>query len=127
MPYDNYYHTKISPNLELEADEHGFYPLFELLDLSIDLYPPLATEIIKKIKKAPNCLIRKIIEGIRKDKLPVDFYDNLQAFSESEIMKQSFSEEFPEERPPKIEVLGKILRYKFAQMPYLKRVHEEAL
>ncbi len=41
IPYQNYLHIKIEPLAELEADEDGFWPLYELLPYSLELCPKL--------------------------------------------------------------------------------------
>lgn len=33
-------------------------------------------------------------------------------------------EEFPEERPLKLETFAKVIKYEFARVPYLKKLHE---
>ena len=127
-PYNNYFGKNIPVNAELEADEEGYYPLFELLNISIDNnHSGLATELIQKATHLPALLSRKICRAIREDKLSEDFYANLAGLSEDEGMKNSFLNEFPEDRPPRYPTLTRVLPYKFSRLPYLKKMHTDAL
>ncbi len=47
--------------------------------------------------------------------------------SKNEDMKTLFMEEFPESKPLKLEIFAKIIKYEFAKVPYLRKLHEEAL
>lgn len=71
-------------------------------------------------------LLKKIVRMIKGDRLPRGFYDNLQNFSENEILKEIFSEEF-EDSPPKTEIMGSLLKYKFAHLKCLRQMHSETL
>ena len=42
-------------------------------------------------------------------------------------MKSYFEKEFSFEKPPKYEILAKILKYDFSHVPYLKKLHIEGL
>ena len=42
-------------------------------------------------------------------------------------MKKYFASEFSFEKPPKFEILAKLLKYDFCHLPYLKKLHIEAL
>ena len=49
--YNNYFGKQIEINPDLEADKEGYYPLLELLEISIDNnHSGLSAELIKKIK-----------------------------------------------------------------------------
>jgi hypothetical protein len=55
---------------ELDADEEGYYPIFELLNMSLDFSKQsLAAELIKRAKDLPFLLCQKIVRAIKDDKL----------------------------------------------------------
>jgi hypothetical protein len=51
----------------------------------------------------------------------------MKELSENPKMKECFIKEFTLEKPPKFEILGKILSYEFSRLPFLKQLHVEAL
>lgn len=126
--YQNYFGKNIAVNEDLDGDAEGYYPLFELLEISIDNgHDSLASELIKKVKKLPVVLCKKVVRAMKDDKLKEDFYKNLEGLSENEELQKWFFIEFPEDKPPKYSVLTRLLKYKFARLPYLKKLHIQAL
>lgn len=101
--------------------------MYELLPYSLTLCPKLSVEILKRVKNLPLKLIKSIVQSIRSDKLSPEIYKNLELLSKNEDMKRLFMEEFPEDRPLKLEIFAKMIKYEFARVPYLKKLHEEAL
>jgi hypothetical protein len=51
----------------------------------------------------------------------------LSDFSENEELIKLFSEKYSLENPPSYELMGKILKYKFGNFPFAKKLHEKAL
>lgn len=82
---------------------------------------------MKKVKELPSILKRKLVRGMKEDRFPEEFYKNLEGLSTDEEMKKLFLEEFPETSPPKLETLSKVLQYQFSRIPYLKKMHSDAL
>jgi hypothetical protein len=95
LPYKNFLALTIEPLKELEADENGFWPMYEMLPYSLDLCPRLSVEILKRVKQLPLKLIKDIVQAIRNDKLTPEIYKNLEFLSKNEDMKTIFMEEFP--------------------------------
>lgn len=74
----------MEPNADLQATKDHYYPIYELLDLSIDFnHQDLTAELIKKVNDIPEYLCRKIIRGIKDDKFNSEFYKNLNGLSEN--------------------------------------------
>jgi hypothetical protein len=82
---------------------------------------------MRLVTKLPRKLRKKVVKGIRDDKFNDEFYLSLKGLSNDEKFKDALMCEFPEEKPIKIEILSKILKYKFSKFPYLKKLHIETL
>ena len=64
---------------------------------------------------------------MKDDKFQSEFYRNLGGLAENQKLKSYFEKEFSFEKPPKYEILAKILKYEFSHVPYLKKLHIEGL
>lgn len=83
------------PQLQpLFSKEENIYPQIELFEFALKHYAALTTELIKTIKDLPDRVLTKIVEGMRFDSLPRDFYDNLENFSDNVRLKELFSSYF---------------------------------
>ena len=75
LSYANFFANHIEVNPDLGSDAEGYYPLLELLEISIDnRHAGLSVELIKKAKRLPTVLCKKVVRAMREDKLPEEFY-----------------------------------------------------
>lgn len=83
VPFKNYLNLNIEMDKELEADENGFWPLYQLLPFSLTLSTKLTLEILKRVKSLPLKLIKLIVKSIREDKISTEIYKNLDLLSQN--------------------------------------------
>lgn len=82
--YHNYAEIGLKINTELRADEDGYYPLYELIDIALDNHAyGLLNKLMSKVNDLPKRLRKRIMRGIRDDRFTEDFYANLEKLSDN--------------------------------------------
>jgi hypothetical protein len=80
--YKNYSGLEVPVNNDLKGDQQGYFPLYELLDLTIDSRRlSLLSSLMGLASSLPGRLCQKIVQGIREGKFSDEFYENLKGLS----------------------------------------------
>ena len=109
--------------------EEYHYPFMELLLESLRHNSPLSGHLLEELSSehTPSTVLEGIVEALSRSDVANDFIANLKGLSNNAELHRLFNQRFSSASGLKLHVYGRLLQYKFAETPYIKELHIEAL
>lgn len=104
-------------------------PYYELLLQSLRVNSLLSASLLSKLPSGniPNIILNEIIELLANSEVSDQFIASLKPLSTNLTMKTLFSQKFNTKDSLKLNVYGKLICFEFAETPFIKQLHLEAL